>query len=50
MVTDTLKPAKFWGDVNSFLEKQVSLFGALFQMEDFYHRSPEMVEIKEMEG
>jgi hypothetical protein len=50
VVTDTLQPAKFWGDVNGFLEKQVSLFGALFQMEDFYHRSPQMVEIKEMEG
>jgi len=40
VVTQTLQPGLFNGTARGFVEKEVGLFGALFTMEDTFHRNP----------
>ena len=39
VLSEQLQPPKFMGTVSEFIDRKVSLFNALFNMEDFYVRT-----------
>ena len=44
LVTQTLQPGIFTGSAREYVEKEVSLYGTLFTMEDTFHRNSHLTQ------